>query len=131
MMMTRDGNLEDRTRNDDGPSRAESLALVAVMLTPVIVGLAVLDVVGHGSLGAVRSGPAVPVERPETAPEIHIDIGPDFDDVIDLPFDENGLPKATPAGEEENEGGPCDPVQRIRESFKPRHLRCEPPPVVG
>ncbi|MEO1229836.1 MAG: hypothetical protein AAFZ18_13090 [Myxococcota bacterium] len=100
-------------------------------MTPLVLGVVVLDALplGEVTLGAPRSDAPASMTSTKEDPSFEIDIGPKLDDPIELPFERE---RASPAVETEDAPEEaCDPIQAIRDSFRPRHLRCRPalPPL--
>lgn len=103
---------------------AEALAGLALLMTPLMLGVVVLDelTIGDATLGALRSDSPASMTSTKEDSSFEIDIGPKLDDPIELPFDREG--PAPAAVDPEDTPEPCDPMQAIRDSFRPRHLRC-------
>lgn len=113
----------------------KALMGAALVGTPLVLGAALLDVARESgaTLGAVR-GPPPNLAQPTSGglQDDLFDVAPDLeglDDPIKLPFDEPVNLKID-IKEEPAPLPPCDPVQVIRDSFKPSRERCRLLPSV-
>lgn len=122
-------------RRDSNMSVAASLLITsAVVLTPVVLAWVITVQNPDITLGGVDE---VRVTLPNVTPdEFDVDIAPDLDDPIKAPFQEPlQRPVKLKIEVEEKEEIVCDPMQVIRDSFKPKKKRCRgtvgvPPPSV-